>query len=165
MKGEIIQNVSNCISVENILRVLSVDKSLALFETLSVGSLDSEVLRGRLDLTRKQYYSRMSALLKAGLIKRRSGSYSLSSFGRLVYDALVIMEKALENYWKLAAIDSFQHLPDFGLSKIIEVLIDNPQIKELLLKDAHHIVTENNDHRVQTNDKRGGEVAKRYASS
>ena len=133
-KGDIIQNLPNCLSLENILRVLSVDKSLALFETLAVGSSSSEVLRSRLDLTRKQYYSRMSALLKAGMIKRRSGSYSLSSFGTIVYDALVIIGKALENYWKLAAIDAVQHLPDIGRNKIIEILIDNPKIKESLLR-------------------------------
>ncbi len=135
-KGDIIQNVPNCLSVENILRVLSVDKSLALFETIAVGSSASDVLRSRLDLTRKQYYSRMSALLKAGLIKRRSGGYSLSSFGKTVYDAQVIIEEALENYWKLAAIDSIELLPDIGLNKVIDVLIENPKIKESLLRDA-----------------------------
>jgi hypothetical protein len=145
MKREIIQNVPNCLSVDKILRVLSVDKSLALFETLAVGSsANSDVLRSKLDLTRKQYYTRMSALLKAGPIKRHSGSYSLSSFGKIVYDAHVIIGKALENYWKLAAIDSVQHLPDIGLNKIVEFLIENPQIRESLLRDAHHIVTENN---------------------
>ena len=37
-KGDIIQNLPNCLSVENILRVLSVDKSLDLFETVAAGS-------------------------------------------------------------------------------------------------------------------------------
>ena len=166
IKGDIIQNLPNRLSVENILRVLSVDKSLALFETIAVGSSASGVLRSRLELTRKQYYSRMSALLKAGLIQRQSGSYSLSSFGKIVYDALVIIGKALENYWKLAAIDSVQHLPEIGRNKIIEVLIDNPQIKESLLRDAHHKVMENNNLiiiMVTIGDKE--KVAKKYAFS
>jgi len=154
IKGNIIQNLSSCLSVENILRVLSVDKSLALFETLAVGSSAPEVLRSRLELTRKQYYSRMSAFQKAGLIKRQSGSYSLSSLGKIVYDGYVIIGKALENYWKLAAIDSVQHLPDIEFNRIIEVLIENPQIKASLLRD----------HRVRTNgnnsSSRGVEVAK-----
>jgi hypothetical protein len=87
----------------------------------------------------------MSALLKAGLVQRQSGSYSLSSFGKIVYDALVIIGKALEYYWKLAAIDSVQHLPEIGRNKIIEVLIENPQIRESILRGAHHKVLENND--------------------
>jgi hypothetical protein len=167
IKGDIIQNVPNCCSVENILRVMSIDKSLALFETLAVGSSASEVLRSRLDLTRKQYYSRMSAFLKAGLVQRQSGSYSLSSFGKIVYDALVIIGEALENYWKLAAIDSVQHLPEIGRNKIIEILIENSQIRESLLRDDHHKVMENNDHNNKNGNNRGqGQVvAKKYASS
>jgi hypothetical protein len=167
IKGDIMRNMSSALSVEKILRVLSVDKSLALFEALSVGSLASEVLRSRSDLTRKQYYSRMSAFHKAGLIKRRSRSYSLSSLGRIVYDAQMIIGTALENYWKLVTIDSVQHLPEIGLNKIIELLIDNPQIKESLLRDTHHTAIENDDHRVQTNNNnnnnsitRGEEVVK-----
>ena len=75
-------------------------------------------------------------MLKAGLIKRRSRYYSLSSFGKTVYDAQVIIEEALENYWKLAAIDSIELLPDIGLNQVIDVLIENPKIKESLLRDA-----------------------------
>ena len=135
-RGDIIQNVPNSLSVEHILRTLSVDKSLALFKTLALRSSASDVLRSKLGLTRKQYYSRISALLKAGLIKRRSRYYSLSSFGKTVYDAQVIIEEALENYWKLAAIDSIELLPEIGLNKVIDILIENPKIKESLLRNA-----------------------------
>jgi hypothetical protein len=132
LEGGIIQDSASpkCLSVENILHILSVYNSLAPFETLGVGSSASDVLSSKLDLTRKQYYTRMSALLKAGIVQRQSGSYSLSSFGKIVYDSHVIIGKALENYWKLAAIDSVQHLPDIGRNKIIEVLIDKPQIRD-----------------------------------
>jgi hypothetical protein len=115
----------------------------------------------------------MSALLKAGLVQRKSGSYYLSSFGKIVYDALVIIGKALENYWKLVAIDSVQqHLPEIGRNKIIEVLIENPQIRESLLRDAHHKVMENNVHNNNNNNSnnnngnnRGQVVTKKYAFS
>ena len=133
--SDIIEGPSS-LSVENILRTLSVDKSLVLFNTIAVASSASDLLRSRLGLTRKQYYSRMSALLKAGLIKRQSRNYSLSSFGKIVYDAQVIIANALENYWKLAAIDSIESLPDIGRNKIIQVLIENPQIKESLLRET-----------------------------
>lgn len=160
IKGDIIQNLPNCLSVENILRVLSVDKSLALFETIALGGAANEVLRSRILLTRKQYYSRMSALLKAGLIKRRSGGYSLSSLGKIVYDVQVIIAKALEDYWKLAAIDYVQHLPEIGLNKIIEVLVESPEIKESLLR-GHRVRTDNNN----SNSRGGGGMAKKYAFS
>jgi TusA-related sulfurtransferase len=105
--------------------------------------------------------------LHAGLVQRQSGGYSHSSFGKIVYDALVIIGNALEKYWKLAAIDSVQDLPEIERNKIIEVLIDNPQIRESLLKDAHHKVMENNDHNNNNGNNRGqGQmVAKKYAFS
>ena len=98
-------------------------------------------------------------MLKTGLAQRQSGCYSLSSFGKIVYDALVIIGKALENYWKLAAIDAVQHLPDIGRNKIIEILIDNPEIKESLLRE-HRVRTNGNN----SNSREGG-MPKKYAFS
>jgi TusA-related sulfurtransferase len=79
----------------------------------------------------------------------------------------VIIGNALEKYWKLAAIDYVQDLPEIERNKIIEVLIDNPQIRDSLLKDAHHKVMENNDHNNNNGNNRGqGQmVAKKYAFS
>ena len=142
--GDLIQKMPNCLSVENILRTLSVDKSLALFNTIALGSSASHVLRSRLNLTRKQYYSRMSALLEAGLIKRQNRIYSLSSFGKIFYDAQAIIGNAIENYWKLAAIDSIELLPDIAVNKIIDILIENPQIKGSLQRKAYPTVGTNN---------------------
>jgi len=56
-------------------------------------------------LTRKQYYSRLSALLKAGIVKRVKGKYSLTAFGVIVYHAQGIIGKAVDEYWKLKTID------------------------------------------------------------
>src|SRR3989442_13012654 len=107
-KGDIMTMVPNHLSVENILRALSAGKSLVLLNTIALSNSESEILMSRLGLTRKQYYSRLSALTKAGLIKRRSRRYFLTSFGKIVYDAQLIIVKALENHWKLAAIDSIE---------------------------------------------------------
>ncbi|PWU81404.1 MAG: hypothetical protein DLM72_07210 [Candidatus Nitrosopolaris wilkensis] len=56
----------------NFLKAIADDKSLVLFNTISIGGGNSDILIRRLGLTRKQYYSRISALLKAGLISRKS---------------------------------------------------------------------------------------------
>ena len=68
--GDLIGMVPNRLSVECILQALSVDKSLVLFNTIASESTDTEILTNKLGLSRKQYYSKMSALLRAGLIKR-----------------------------------------------------------------------------------------------
>lgn len=75
------------VSVSDSLSAISNDKSLVLFNTIALATEDSSILIGRLRLTRKQFYSRMSELTKAGLIRRRNGKYFLTSFGRIVYGA------------------------------------------------------------------------------
>jgi hypothetical protein len=79
----------------------------------------------------------MSALTNAGLISRSNGKYSLTSFGKVVYEAQLLIEKAKQNYWKLRAIDSVcssaQGMSAEERSKIIETLIVEDDLKEILL--------------------------------
>ena len=131
----------NRLSVESILQALAVDKSLVLFNTIALASTDTEILMNKLAFSRKQYYSKMSALLRAGLIKRRNKKYFLSSFGKIVYDAQLRIGKALGSYWKLAAIDSFEmsspnpHFPVEEYNRIIDSLMEgNSEIKNILLR-------------------------------
>jgi hypothetical protein len=131
----------NRLSVESILQALAVDKSLVLFNTIALASTDTEILMKKLALSRKQYYSKMSALLRTGLVKRRNKKYFLSSFGKIVYDAQLIIGKALGSYWKLAAIDSFgmsspnPHFPVEEYNRIIDSLMEgNSEIKNILLR-------------------------------
>ena len=88
-------------------------------------------------MTSKQYYSRMSALLKAGLLKRKSGRYNLTAFGKIVYDAQATIENAINNFWKLKAVDSIieisDEVPKEEFNKIVDILIDNYQIKDSLI--------------------------------
>jgi len=153
-KGEMVSSVSNHISIENVLRALSADKSLVLFNTIALASFDSDFLMSRLGFTRKQYYSRVSALIEAGLIKRRNKRHFLSSFGKIVYDAQLIIGKGLQNYWKLVAIDSVG-LSDVERKRIIEVLIENPEIRDSLLGDAHSELVNNKIAGINNNDDDG----------
>lgn len=133
------------VSLANILSAISNENALAVFKTIADTKGDTDVLRTKLNISRKQYYSRMSGLLKAGLVKRKNGRYSLTIFGELVYDAAMTLEKAFNNnnYWKLKAIDSFEIAPDQGLghelsieerNKIIDTLLrDDQKIKDILL--------------------------------
>ena len=51
----------------------------------------------------------MSSLIKTGLVKRQKGRYLLTAFGKVIYSAQIDLEtkieNALDNYWKLKAID------------------------------------------------------------
>jgi hypothetical protein len=126
------------LTVVDILRTISDKKALALFETIALVKPSSDILIDKTQLTRKQYYSRMSNLMKSGLVKRKSRKYTLTSFGKVVYDIHIIIEKVITNYyWKLKAFDLVE-VTNSSLSKeehnkILDALIDNENIKQLII--------------------------------
>jgi predicted transcriptional regulator len=120
--------------VSDVLSAISDDKSLLLFNTVALSSGSTDILITKLGLTKKQYYSRMSALTNAALISRSNGKYFLTSFGKVVYEAQLLIGKAKQNYWKLRAIDSVARgMSSEEGSKIIETLIVEDDLKEILL--------------------------------
>jgi len=90
-------------AVADVLKTIAEDKSLVLFNTIALSNSDSDILISTLHLTRKQYYTRLSALLKVGLVKREMTKYSLTTFGMILYHVQEIIGKALNEYWKLKA--------------------------------------------------------------
>jgi predicted transcriptional regulator len=125
--------------VTDILKAIYDDKSLLLFNTVAITNGETEIQVRKMGLTLKQYYLRMAKLTKAGLISRKNGKYFLTLVGRIVYDSQMIIGKALNYYWKLQALDSIQisstaGLPKEELSKLIDTLIDDYQIKDILMK-------------------------------
>lgn len=134
-------------SVSATLNALCDDKSLALFNTIALACGNTDVLVTRLELTRKQYYSRMSELTNTGLIRRKNGRYFLTSFGKIVYESQVLIGKAVQYASKLEAIDSIETpgFPAAERDKIIDTLIDNSEIKEILIgprRNNNYISTE-----------------------
>lgn len=123
-------------SVANVLRSISDDLSLDLYRTIAKSNNESgDDLLSKVKITRKQFYSRLSSLTKAGLVKRKQGKYSMTAFGKVVYDSERAIENAFNIYWKLKAIDSIgisNELPKEEYSKIVDALIDNYEIKDML---------------------------------
>jgi len=125
--------------VTDILKAISDDKSLLLFNTIAITNGETEIQVRELGLTLKQYYSRMAKLTKADLVRRKNGKYFLTLMGRIVYDSQMIIGKALNYYWKLHALDSIQSsssaaVPREELTKLIDTLIENHEIKDILMK-------------------------------
>ena len=123
-------------AVADVLKTIAEDKSLVLFNTIALSNSDSDILMSTLHLTRKQYYARLSALLKAGLVKREMAKYSLTTFGMILYYAQEIMGMTLNQYWKLKAIDSIHvsGLPEEQIFKMVDTLIANREIKNIFLE-------------------------------
>jgi hypothetical protein len=133
------------VSVFDVISAVSDNKSLLLFNTIALSNLktrDSDILISRLHITRKQYYSRMSELVRTSIVTRRSGEYFLTALGKIVYDALTTIETSLGSNWKLKAIDGLENsdqMPKEEYNEIIDLLIDNERIKEQLIVKTHTI--------------------------
>ena len=142
-------------SISLILKKISDDKTLVLLNSIAIADEDKYIRLKEMNLSTKQYYSRISGLTDAGLIRRRKGKYSLTMLGHVVYDSQMIIGKTLAYYWKLKAIESIEMesiqmssnttsgLPNEEITQLINALIDNHQIKDILLKSISSSSTEN----------------------
>lgn len=128
-------------SITSILKRVSDDKTLVLFNSIAVSSTNNDryIPLKEMNLSTKQYYSRIAGLLDAGIIKRHKGKYFLTMLGKVVYESQMIIGKTLAYYWKLKAIESLDISTTSGplseeMTQLINALIDNHQIKDILLK-------------------------------
>jgi hypothetical protein len=141
-------------SISLILKQISDDTALVLLNSIAVTNEDKYIPLKEMNLTTKQYYTRVSGLLDAGLVKRRKGKYSLTMLGKVVYQSQTIIGKTLAYYWKLKAIESLEtsasgHYipPSEEITQMINALIDNQQIKDILTKSIFNTTVENGSSR------------------
>jgi predicted transcriptional regulator len=136
-------------SITSVLKKIS-DDTLILFNIIAVSSSNSDryIPLKEMNLSTKQYYSRIGGLLEAGMIKRHKGKYFLTLLGKVVYDSQMIIGKTLSYYWKLRAIESMEmstsELPSVERSQLIDALIDNHQIKDIFMKSISNPSIESN---------------------
>jgi len=119
----------------SILKAIANDTSYLLFKTIALNK--GQMKLRKTGPSKKQYYTGLSALKKAGLIKKKSGGYTITAFGKIIYCIQLMIEEALENRWKLMAVDSVETedaVPEDEFVKFIDALIQNKQIKEFLMK-------------------------------
>jgi hypothetical protein len=127
-------------TLDYILKRIADQKALNLFNSIATSDGKPVLLR-KSNLTSKQYYSRISGLMDAGLIKRHSSRYSLTTLGKVVYDSNMRIGKALSYYSRLKAIESIKlsygaAFPKEELAKLIDALIDDHQIKDMIMKQS-----------------------------
>jgi hypothetical protein len=133
------RNEPSAPSVSYILKKISDDKALTLFNNIALSKDSDRVPLKEMNLSTKQYYSRISGLASAGLIKKRQGKYTLTALGKVVYNAHTVVGKALGYYWKMKAIESIQmssgqELARKDMLQLIQSLIDSHQVRDILLK-------------------------------
>jgi hypothetical protein len=139
------------LTTTDVLEAISEQESLELFRIVATSTTNlyvTDILLSKTKLSRKQFYSRMSKLTKAGLIKRIQGKYTLTTFGKVVYHHQIKIENAVNNYWKLKALDSIvalDRLPTEERKKFIYDLINDQEIKDILVSDKIKKDNDNNN--------------------
>lgn len=126
---------SEGITVPSVLRTISDSISIELFKSISVEGSDGPSLRNNTKLTRRQYYSRLSAFARNGMVARKHGRNYRTAFGKIVYHTVLTLENAFAHYYKLKAIDSIGLAYDIPLEehkKILDNLIVDPEIRQIL---------------------------------
>lgn len=127
-------------NVPEILKALANEDSLKIFSVVAANKkIDTQALRYSNNfrgLTNKQYYSRLQELTKITLVKRNEGFLSLTSFGAVVYQGKRKMDLAIEEYYNLKAVDSFEKINGIDQNvrhELIKNIVHDEGIRKVLL--------------------------------
>jgi hypothetical protein len=116
-------------SLSEIFSVLSDDDSLRIIQMI-VDHRDPKITDFE---SPKRYYTRLSKLKNALVIKRKGRSYELTTFGLVIYDLIQTVKLAHDLHWKLQVIDAIEdRVPDVERLQIIESLIADRSIRRSL---------------------------------
>ena len=82
----------------------------------------------------KRYYTRLSKLKNALIIKWKGKSYEITAFGSVIYDMIQTVKLAHDLHCKLQVIDAIgDRVPDVERQQIIESLIPDKSIRKTLI--------------------------------
>jgi predicted transcriptional regulator len=121
-----------------VLIVLSDPKAYQILETTYVANeegVEGHIIANHANLSSSGFYRLMLSLREKNMIEKKNQRYFITFLGKTVYNARRILQKAIDNYHKLNVIDSLeeQHqIPEPELKRIIEICIDDRQLKDIL---------------------------------
>ncbi len=118
-------------SLSDIFSVLSDDDSLRIIQMI-VDHRNPKITDFE---SPKRYYTRLSKLKSALIIKRKGKTYEITAFGCIIYDMIQKVKLAHDLHWKLQVIDAIgDRVPDVERQQIIESLIPDKSIRETLIE-------------------------------
>ena len=125
--------ITNDTSLSSIFSVLSDSDSLKIIGTIA-SHHPQDLKIGDFD-TPKRYYSRLSKLKKATIIRKKGKSYALTSFGSILYNTIQTVKQAQGLQWKLEVVDAIdENIPQTERTSIIESLIPNESMRNILFE-------------------------------
>ena len=124
-------------TITGVLNAVSDEYCIRFLEAIATNE-DGKVVAETFHVSRKIFYPRIAELSRNGLIIGRNGKYSLTAFGRIIYNAQKTIAKALDSSWKLMAIDSImgaEQLSPEDCAKVIDRLLDDIDLKDIILSN------------------------------
>jgi hypothetical protein len=118
----------------DVWRCLADNKSLDILRSIHESQPISIIY---LNLSRKQYYSRLAKLSGCNLVYRSGGKYTVTSLGKIAYGVVQRIAALEKDYWKFVAIDTLESVANIQISdeerkKIICSIIKDMQTREIL---------------------------------
>jgi hypothetical protein len=92
------KNAVHNITRPNILEAIRYGQEL--FNSIAADTYSDNTSTDIVKLSRKQYYNKLSKLIKVDLIKRKSGRYLLTPFGSVIYGVQLAFGDAVANHLK-----------------------------------------------------------------
>jgi hypothetical protein len=121
-----------------VLVILSDPKACQILETTYVANEDGvegHIIANHANLSPSGFYRLTLSLREKKMIEKKNQRYFITFLGKTVYNTRRILQKAIDNYHKLNVIDLLQEqhqIPEPELNKIIEICIDDHQLKDIL---------------------------------
>ena len=84
----------------NVLDAIHDPDGRDLFNSIATERKSNDASDYIVKITRKQYYSRLSKLVKTDLIKRNRGKYVLTPFGEVIYMVQLGFSEAVDEHLK-----------------------------------------------------------------
>lgn len=116
-------------STIQILNAIRDAKSLNLFNSLIIADGRAHDMMVKLSVSRKEFYLRISKLLRVGMIKCTAGKFSITAFGRVIHEIQLTLRIAVESYSKLYNSDPSNSSNEIGIESDEQVMIVNYVIK------------------------------------
>ena len=113
------------ISVLEILASISDEKSLTLFNYIAAKGISIDDLSNQHNMSRKQYYLRISKFTETGMIMRKNGKYILTMFGRVIHEVQLILLELSKSHWQPEAVDSLGSMKENTGKECKQVFVDH----------------------------------------
>jgi hypothetical protein len=77
-------------------------------------------------------------MIKCNLIRRSHGRLSLTTFGKIIYEAHLMMGRAIECFWKLKAVDSLdiREIPKEHYGELVQAITGHQEIASFIVKSS-----------------------------